>query len=98
MHLMRKLSRIAAFAVLVVCLVRPGAASDDWAQTLVNARGRTVYWQAWAGDETVNNYIAWVAREVGRRFGIVLRHVKVADTSEAVTLLLAEQAAGRTAG
>src|SRR6478752_560980 len=98
MHLMRKLALIAAFAALVMTFNPAAAANEAWAQTVARARGQTVYWQAWGGDETVNNYIVWATNEVGRRFGITLRHVKIADTSEAVTALLAERAAGRTSG
>src|SRR3954470_21088330 len=98
MHRMRKFRFLAVFAAAVICLARPGQAADAWSQTLARARGQTAYWQAWAGDETVNRYIAWVAEQVDRRFGITLRHVRIADTGEAVTMLLAERAAGRRSG
>ncbi|MGI9437678.1 MAG: ABC transporter substrate-binding protein, partial [Geminicoccaceae bacterium] len=60
--------------------------------------GQTVYFNAWGGDETINGYIDWVGDEVQARFGVELRHVKLADTAEAVARVLAEKAAGRDDG
>ena len=62
------------------------------------ARGQTVYFNAWGGSTQINDYIAWVAGEVADRFGIELVHVKLTDTSEAVSRVLAEKAAGQTTG
>lgn len=73
------------------------ATEADWAQTLEAARGQTVYFHAWAGSTHINAYIAWTAREVEIRYGVRLEHVKLSDTSEAVSRILAEKTAGRTA-
>jgi putative thiamine transport system substrate-binding protein len=73
-------------------------AAGSWETTLAKARGQTVYWNAWAGDEQINAYIAWVGGRVRERFGIELVHVKVADTTEAVARVVAEKAAGREEG
>jgi putative thiamine transport system substrate-binding protein len=62
------------------------------------ARGQTVYFNAWGGSTQINDYIAWVADEVADHFDIELVHVKVTDTSEAVSRVLAEKAAGHTSG
>ena len=62
------------------------------------ARGQTVYFNAWGGSTQINDYIAWVGDEVRDRFGIELVHVKLTDTSEAVSRVLAEKAAGQTTG
>ncbi|MEO5764102.1 MAG: ABC transporter substrate-binding protein, partial [Casimicrobiaceae bacterium] len=59
---------------------------------------QTVAWNAWAGDEKTNAFIAWVGAEVDRRYGVKLNHVKLKDTAEAVTRVVAEKAAGRDAG
>jgi putative thiamine transport system substrate-binding protein len=77
----------------------PGAAqSGDWDATLSAARGQQVYWNAWGGDERINAYIAWVGKRVDEDYGIELNHVKLADTADAVSRVLAEKAAGRTSG
>ncbi|WP_280542703.1 ABC transporter substrate-binding protein [Chromohalobacter sp. 11-W] len=67
---------------------------SDWASVTEAARGQTVYWNAWGGDPRTNTYIDWVAEQVGERYGIDLEHVKVGDTGEAVTRVVAEKAAG----
>ena len=73
-------------------------AAEPWDATLVEARGETVYWNAWGGDDQINQYIAWVAGQVRARHGIELVHVKLTDTAEAVARVVAEKAAGRTRG
>lgn len=70
----------------------------DWATVERMARGQTVYFNAWAGDATINRYIAWASDEVQRRYGVKLVLVKVADIAETVTRIQAEKAAGRTTG
>ncbi len=79
-------------------LVGSAAAADEWDETLAAARGQTVYWNAWGGDEQINAYIAWVGAEVMARHEVELVHVKLTDTAEAVARVLAEKAAGRDEG
>ena len=74
----------------------PGPA--DWPAIVERARGQTVYFNAWGGAETINAYIAWVAERVAADYGVTLRHVKLADTADAVARVLAEKAAGRREG
>ncbi len=40
------------------------AQAPAWGQALASARGQTVFWNAWGGDERINAYIAWVGRRV----------------------------------
>ncbi len=75
-----------------------GPAAADWNDVLATARGQTVYWNAWGGDQRINAYIAWVGREAQQRHGVNLRHVKLSDTAEAVSRVLAEKTAGRDSG
>jgi len=71
------------------------AVTNSWQATLAEARGQTVYWNAWGGDDRVNAYIAWVGVEARKRFGIDVRHVKLGDTAESVSRVLAEKSAGK---
>ena len=64
--------------------------SVSWRQTLANAQGQTVYFYAWGGSKPVNDYLRWAAKEIATRYQVKLRHVKVADISEAVSRLKAE--------
>ena len=70
----------------------------DWPAVLNEARGQTVYWNAWGGDERINAFIASVGADLQARYGVTLEHVKLADTADAVTRVLNERAAGRNEG
>ncbi len=90
----------ATAVVLATFATLPGTAlgaSMPWKDVLARARGETVYFDAWAGDERVNAYIAWVARQVAACCDITLRQVPLQDTSEAVTQIISERAAGQNA-
>jgi putative thiamine transport system substrate-binding protein len=69
----------------------------NWDQVMAKARGQTVYWNAWAGDEKTNEFIAWAGEQAKARFGVTVQHVRLKDTAEAVTRVVAEKAAGRHA-
>ena len=70
----------------------------SWIQVEERAREQSVYWNAWGGDPRVNAYIDWVRKEVKQRFEVDLVHVKLNDTAEAVSRILAELTAGRQQG
>ncbi|TBR42191.1 ABC transporter substrate-binding protein [Marinomonas agarivorans] len=65
-----------------------------WGETLKDAEKQTVYWNAWGGADNINAYIDWVAKRVKEDYKITLKHVKLADTADAVSRVLAEKAAG----
>lgn len=74
------------------------AHAQNWDEIVAKAKGQTVFWNAWAGDERINAYIAWAGDQVRARYGVTVQHVKVSDTAEAVARVVAEKAAGRTEG
>jgi putative thiamine transport system substrate-binding protein len=76
----------------------PPSMAAGWDDTVTAARGKVVYWNAWAGDPRINDYIGWVGGQVRERYGIDLRHVKVTDTADVVSRVLAEKAAGKDRG
>ncbi len=86
----------AALPALLLTTTGLQAAPDpaDWEAVLDEARGQTVYWYAWAGEQRTNDYIDWVAERVEAQFDIALTHVKIGDTAEAVSRVLAEKQAG----
>ncbi|MCG6909895.1 MAG: ABC transporter substrate-binding protein [Deltaproteobacteria bacterium] len=84
---------IVALAATLFLAVAPAAA--DWRTTLDEARNRTVYFNAWGGSSEVNQYLRWASEEVMRRYDIVLKHVKVSDIAQTVSVILAEKAGGR---
>ncbi len=85
-------------AVLALCAVEASAVPDKWDAIVQKARGQTVYWNAWAGDENTNGFIAWTIGKTKERYGIDVRHVKINLTSETVSRVVAEKAAGRHDG
>ena len=70
----------------------------NWDAVLEDARGQTVYFNAWGGSENINAYLEWVSGEVSARFDIDVVHVKLDDTANAVARVVAERTAGRNEG
>ena len=91
------MTQIALAAVAVLALSAP-AGAEDWQATLDAARGQTVYWNAWGGDDRTNAFISWVGQETERRHGVRVAQVKLSDTAEAVTRVVSEKAAGQDSG
>ncbi|MEK9661504.1 MAG: ABC transporter substrate-binding protein [Alphaproteobacteria bacterium] len=96
---MKRLTAALLAALLALFASAPaGAQGADWPAIVAKAKGQTVYWNAWAGDEKINAYIAWVGERVSERYGVTVQHVKLGDTAEAVARVVAEKAAGRDSG
>jgi len=87
---------ISTLSILMMLAGAPAVA--DWQTTLDAARGQTVYWNAWGGDERTNAFIDWVGDQTQERYGVSITHVRLSDTAEAVTRVISERAAGRDSG
>ena len=90
--------RVAVRCATFLLMAGAGIASAQqasWDQVVAKARGQTVHWNAWAGDERTNAFIAWAGDAVKSRYGVTISHVRLKDTAEAVTRVIAEKAAGR---
>ena len=74
------------------------ADASAWQRTLAQARGQTVYFNAWGGAPTINAYIQWAADQASQQFGVKVVHVKVVDTVDVVKRVRDEKAAGKTEG
>ena len=85
-------------ALLVALAAAAPTAAAEWDDVVAAARGQTVYFNAWAGSDKINAYIAWVSARVQEDHGVTLRHVKIDDTATVVSRVLAEKAAGREHG
>ena len=85
-------------AVLAALLAPLPALADidpsNWDAVTAEAEGQTVYWNAWGGSTTTNDFIAWVGERVMADYGVTLEHVKLTDTADAVTRVLSEKQAG----
>ena len=91
------ISRRHTLALLGAALAAPALAQTrpQWAETERQARGQTVYFNAWAGSQNINAYLQWAAGEVSRRYGVTLVHVKISDAAEVVKRVRGEKAAGK---
>lgn len=94
-------SLLAAFAISLALSGSALATDPDpsnWPAVLEDARGETVYWNAWGGADNINAYIAWAGDEIETKYGVKLVHVKLDDTANAVAKVVAEKAAGKGEG
>ncbi|MBH0073480.1 ABC transporter substrate-binding protein [Pseudoalteromonas sp. NZS127] len=64
-----------------------------WESIETLGNNQSVYFYAWGGDAQINAYIQWAAQQVKTKYNINLVHVKLSDTSEAVSRVLAEKSA-----
>ncbi len=85
--------RLPLLASLALAITTP-AFAETWDETLAAARGQTVYWNAWGGDERTNAFIAWASTQTEAAYGVKIQQVKLTDTAEAVTRVISEKAAG----
>lgn len=74
------------------------AAETTWQQTLAEAKGQRVYFNAWGGSPEINAYLVWAGQELERQYGVTLVQVKVDDIAQSVSQLLASKQAGKTSG
>lgn len=79
-------------------LVHAHADPTNWEDVIDDAYAQTVYWNAWGGSTTTNDFIAWVGRRMAEEYKIKLEHVKLTDTADAVTRVLTEKEAGNDTG
>jgi len=69
--------------------------TSDWDTVLSEARGQTVYFNAWGGSDRINSYLQWSAERLEADYGVTLEHVKVGDIAEVVGQLEAAKSVGR---
>jgi len=91
-------------SLAALALATPLAAQEvvpdptDWDAITGASEGQTVYWHAWGGSNATNDYIAWAGDQVAERYGVTVEHVKLKDTADAVSRVIAEKSAGKDAG
>ena len=102
---LKNLSRYSAYAMaLSICVgISASTASpttgnlnqnlSSWQQIEAQGSNQDVYFYAWGGDPQINAYLQWAAEQVDDKYNINLVHVKLSDTSEAVSRVLAEKSA-----
>lgn len=97
MKFSKTMTALSALALsLGVTLAASATPAQDWQKIEAQAKGQTVYFNAWGGGEAINAYIAWAAKEVQKRYGVTVQHVKITDAADVVKRVQTEMAAGRT--
>ena len=95
----RKLFGISVIALGLFGFSANGQAAPqstaNWQDVQEKAKGQTVYWNAWGGSELINTYISWVGKRLWDDARITLKQVKVTDTADVVSRVLAEKTAGK---
>ena len=90
--------RLLCLGVLLLAPQFATAGDAHWQAIEHEAKGQTVWFNAWGGDAAVNHYLEWVSGEVKRDYAINLRVVHIADAADTVKRIQTEAKAGRTAG
>ena len=68
----------------------------DWSSVLEAARGQTLDWYMYDGDEAINAVVQdYLTPRLADEFGVTLNVVGLTDTADAVNKVLAERQAGR---
>lgn len=86
---------LVAVGLSTASLVLAQTDNETWERTLEQAKGQTVYWNAWGGADNINAYIDWVAEQVESKYQVEIKHVRINDTANSVSRVLAEKTAGK---
>jgi putative spermidine/putrescine transport system substrate-binding protein len=73
-------------------------AAQDFDAVLERAKGQTVDWYMYGGDDRLNGYVNGYVKDRLAELDITLNQVKINDTAEAVNKVLGEKAAGKDEG
>ena len=79
---------------------KPASSLDpsNWTSVLTAAKGQTVNWYMYGGDDTLNTFVNGYVADRLKKVGVSLNQVKVTDTGDAVNAVLGQKQAGKTAG
>ena len=81
--------------VLLGALLSINAQANEWENLTNSSKGQTVYFNAWGGSEAINDYIRWAGKQVKKRYGLTIKHVKVTDVGDVISRIIAEKAVNR---
>ena len=69
--------------------------NKNWSKVIKSGMNKSLNFHAWGGSENINSYIKWVGKEVKKKYGIKLNHIKIKDTAQAVKKVLYEKISGK---
>ena len=73
-------------------------AGGDFAAVVKQARGQTVRWWMYGGDDKINAYVDDDVAPALKKLGVTLKRVAVTDTADALKRVVSERRAGKTSG
>jgi putative spermidine/putrescine transport system substrate-binding protein len=76
----------------------PSPVAGGWDDVLAAAKGKTVNWYMWGGDETINKLVTGYLSDEAQKLGVTINQVPIADTVDAVNKVLGEKSAGKDTG
>ena len=91
-------STITAAAPAATSSSADGFNPTDFSSVLAAAKGQTVNWYMYGGDDKLNAYVNGYIKTELAKAGVTLNQVKITDTVDAVNKVLAEKQAGKTTG
>ncbi|MEZ7816065.1 MAG: hypothetical protein QMB19_09880, partial [Burkholderiaceae bacterium] len=77
-------SWLSLTSLMTANIASAATGAQSWSDIEKNAKGQTVYLNAWGGGERINAYLRWVGEQVQTQYGVKLVHVKVADIAETI--------------
>lgn len=92
------MKRLLTSAATALALSATPSMAADWQTITEEAKGQTVYFNAWGGSEAINSYIAWAGEQIAKEYDVNLELVKINDAAQVVARILAEKEAGKSSG
>ena len=74
------------------------APTESFEEIRRDARGQTVRWWMYGGDDRINAYVDDNVKPAARKLGVRLERVPISDTADAVQRVVAERRAGKDSG
>ena len=74
----------------------PTASGGKWSDVLARAKGQTVNWYMYGGDDTLNTFVTGYLAQKLAGLGVTLKQIKITDTADAINKVLGERQAGKT--
>jgi len=94
----KRLLGAVILAVASHAFTHTALADTPWNTITHQAKGQTIYFNAWGGSENINAYIKWAGDEVKKRYDVNVQLVKITDAGEVVKRIKTEKDAGRDEG
>lgn len=89
------ITQLAQVAMATVLATSSYLHAQSWTDIEQKAKGQTVYFHAWGGSETINDYIDWAATQVKASHNVTVKQVRITDAGNVVSQVLTEKTAGK---